>query len=423
MTTALAVITVVLALVLSRSLWRHRLNPITVGVFVWAPALVLATVPREFLSPVYAHLNQDLGLRTALSMAVAYGFFAAGVVCMLALVGARHWDRQLGQGRVQVHDGRMLLLYLLGLAVFVFSFAQSGLGNLANLEADEVQESQLKLHLGLLSFVVLLLDIGSVVFLAKMLETRRYIYGLPALITVLCQMGTLQKSRTLFVVVAALLLFLQYPVAAREMILGNRRRKLAAGLMVVLLLAALFVMNALRGIGVVQLTAFESPLAEQAYIYSGATAVLNVSAAMEGHVPSAPPTDGLVLARPITWHLVNRNLLNPTKYFEGINTGTYLIYGWSDFRWFGMVITPFLTGLLVALYLWMSVRKTIIGLVFGAIGFQAVVLSVNTDVVFDPTTLILMTITVMAQLIAGPLRTRRGAADAGTGGPAMTRTG
>jgi hypothetical protein len=234
-------------------------------------------------------------------------------------------------------------------------------------------------------------------------------------------MGTLQKSRTLFVVVAALLLFMQYPAAAREMILGNRRRKLLAGLMVLLLMAALFVMNALRGIGVVQLTAFESPLAEQAYIYSGATAVLNLSAAMEGHVPSDPPTQGLVLARPITWHLVNRNLLNPTKYFEGINTGTYLVYGWSDFRWFGMVITPFLTGLLVALYLWMSLRKTILGLVLGAIGFQAVVLSVNTDVVFDPTTLILVVIAMLAQLFAGPLRGRRGVAEGGTGRLALAR--
>lgn len=404
MTTALALMTALLALVLARALWRHRLNPITAGVLVWTPAIVLATVPREFISPVYVHLNQNLGLAAVANMVAAYVFFAAGVMCMLAMVGSTDWDRRLAQGRIQVHDGRMLVLFAFGLAVFVYSFSRSGLSNIAELEAGEVQESQLKLHLGPLSFAVLLLDVASVVFLAKMLETRRAVYGLPALLTVLCQMITLQKSRTLFVVMAAILLFLQYPAAAREMLLGNRKRKLLMATLMALLLAALFAMNALRGIGLVRLTEFESPLAEQAYIYSGATAVLNLSAAIEGHVPNDKPTDGLILARPITWHLVDRALLNPTKYFEGINTGTYLVYGWSDFRWMGAAITPFLTGLLITLYLRISLNKTIAGLVLGAIGFQAVALSVNTDVVFDPTTLILMVIALLANLFAGPWR-------------------
>lgn len=399
MLTATALIVMAFALVLARRVWPHRLNPVVIGVLVWTPGLLLATIPREFVSPVYAHLNHELGWQAAAALLLGAVYFSAGALVVLAFTTRQGWDSRLSQHKVEVDDRKVVLLYTLGLIVFLYSYARSGLGDVVSLDPEAVAESRLKLHLGPISFAVLFLDISAVIFMAKLLESRRLIYALPVAVAILCQMATLQKSRMLFLALAAIFLMLQNPQAAREIVLGSAKRKLTAGLATVLLIASLFVMNALRGIGVVQMTEFNSPLFEQVYIYSGATAVLDLSSALQGLVPSDPPTLGLVLARPITWHLVDRELLNPTRHFEGINAASYLIYPWSDFRWIGFVITPFLTGLISTWYLWLSLRKTVVGLILGTIGFQAVVFSINTDVIFDPTTLILIILALVANVL------------------------
>lgn len=395
---------VALSLVTARIMWMHRLNPIFIGVIVWAPALVMATLPHEFLSPLYDHLNREIGSTTLVALIASLTFFSAGVLCSTAVVGKDGWDRILKQNTIQTDDCKLLALYCVGLTVFLYSYLQSGLVDLANLDPEDIASSRLRLHLGPLSFAVFFLDIASIVFFAKMMETRRFIYLLPIAISILCEMATLQKSRVMFQVIAVLYLFLLHPAAARDIAFGTPKRKIITGAVALLCLLALFAMNALRGIGVISLTTFESPWLEQFYIYSGATAILNLSSAIQGHVPSDPPTLGLVLARPISWHLANRDLLNPTKYFEGINAATYLIYPWGDFRWFGFVYTPFLTGLLITIYLWLSLRKTVVGIVLGAIGFEAIVFSVNTDVIFDPTTAILILVAMLVQLLVARRR-------------------
>jgi oligosaccharide repeat unit polymerase len=414
MTTLLAGLAIVLALVLSRRLWRHRLNPITAAVLVWAPAFVLATLPREFLLPVYNHLNKDLGVPAFTALTVSFLTFSAGVVAGLSVIGSRGWDLRLQRNQLRFSDMRLGLLYSFGLVVLVYSLATAGLGDALAQEARDVADSRAKLHLGPISFAVLFLDIGAIAFLARMLETGRKVYGIPMAVAVLAHIATLHKSPTVFLVIACIFLFLMYPAQARQLMLGTRRRRVATLLMVLSLLGSLVAMNALRGIGVFRLTSFESDVAEQAYIYSGATAILNLSAAIEGHVPTEPPKLGMLLARPLTWHLANRDQLNATKYFEGINTATYLIYPWVDFRWPGFFVTPFLTGLAITTLLWCSLRKSITGLVMGAVAMQAVLFSVNTDVVFDPTTWILIALAAVAQLAAGQ---RRPVAAAGPAAP------
>ncbi len=407
MLTIIVLVLVVLGLAVSVRLWPTRINPIFIGIVVWTPGLVMATVPREFVSPLYAHLNHEIGWGVALALLLGFIYFTAGVLTAGALTGRERWSDRLRTHQLALSDARLLLVYGIGLVVFLYSFARSGLTDVVSLDPEEVAESRLRLHLGALSFLVLFLDIGAILFMARLLETRRLVYAWPVAIAVLCQMATLQKSRMLFLVLGSIYLMLLQPDAARSIALGTSRRKLVTTLSAGLLFASLFVMNALRGIGVIQMTEFKSPLFEQIYIYSGATAILDLSSAIEGLVPTDPPRLGLLLARPITWHLVDRQLLNPTVHFEGINAATYLIYPWADFRWIGFIVSPFLTGLLVTVYLAMSMRRTAHGIVFGVIGFQALIFSINTDVVFDPTTLIVMILTLAVSAFVRPWRGRR----------------
>lgn len=414
----LALLSCVAALAVAIACWRHRLNPIVLGVLAWAPAFVMAAFPREFLSPVYEYLNHDIDVLAFVAMFMGFVSFSLGVMMVLAVVGRRGWDRQLAAHSVQIHDHRLLILFALGLAVFIYSFARAGLGDVVNLDPEEVAESRLRLHLGPLSFVVLFIDIGAIVFLARLLETRRYVYAIPMFVAVICHMVTLHKSPTLFLVMSSVFVFLLYPKAAWEVVAGTRKRRLVLGIAIAVILVALLVMNALRGIGIIALTSFEWTWFEQFYIYSGGSAILNLSASVEGYVATPPPTLGLILAKPITWHLVDREMLNATVNLGGINAATYLIYPWSDFRWIGFVITPFLTGMVVTSFFWLALRKTIYGLMLGAIAFKAVIFSVNTDVIFDPTTLVVIVVAFIAHLLASrSRRARRRAAPAGVQRP------
>jgi hypothetical protein len=212
-------------------------------------------------------------------------------------------------------------------------------------------------------------------------------------------MGSLHKSPTLTLGMSSIYLFFLYPQQAREMILGNAWRKSLTIVIAVSIALSLLIMNAIRGIGIIKVTNFEWAWFEQIYIYSGATAILNLSAAIEGLVPNAAPTFGIILARPVTWYFFDRDILNPTIYFEGINSATYLIYPWSDFRWFGFVITPFLTGVLIMTFYRLALRKTVYGIMLGAIAFKAIIFSPNTDVIFDPTTTILIILTFFVHIV------------------------
>lgn len=401
MTSILAATLCALAIAIGFKIWRHRLNPIITGVLVWFPPFILATIPREFISPIYSHLNHEIGLSVFGALILGFFSFSIGVLTSLLIIGYRSLrDVSINRYKVNIHEGRLLFLYILGLCIYLYAILNSGLTDVLNLDQVEVSESRYALHLGPLSFLVIFIDIGSIVFFARMFETGRYFYCIPMLVSIIFHMTTLQKSPTLFLVVSIFFLCLLYPQQSREMFIGTLLRKLLIALFVSTVAIALFIMNLLRGIGLSRFTTFESNVFEQVYIYSGATAILNLSSAIEGLVPTNPPMYGLILIRPVSWHLIDRQLLDIGFYFDGINAATYLIYPWGDFRWIGFFVTPFLTGALLVVFYKLALRKTIIGIILGAIAFKSVIFSPNTDVIFDPLTLIIIFVALMAHLFA-----------------------
>jgi oligosaccharide repeat unit polymerase len=401
MDTVLMLIVLLGAFTATRRLWPWRLNPMPLFVLAWTPALIFTTIPFEFIHPIYSLLNNGVGNLTHLTILFSFIAFCLGVLFPRAILGERWHIKVQATATAMSNDTRLWQLFTIGLAVFIYSFAQSGLIYQFDLDPEEVFESRLALHLGPLSYAVIFLDVTSTVFAAKFMETRRKLYLIPLVITLICYAATLQKSRMMFIALSAVFIFFLYPREAKELLFGTFTRKMISMFIVVSVMMLLLLMNAMRGIGLIKYTDFDSPATEQIFIYSGATAIINLSNAIEGHVKFDPPTYGLVLARPIVWHFIDRDFINPTKYFEGINASTYLIYPWSDFRWFGMLIVPFLTGFLITMYFRMALRRTVIGLMLGAIGFTAILYSVNTDVVFDPTTLVILFVSFFVHVYAG----------------------
>lgn len=409
MSTVLMLVIVMCTFVASWRLWPWRLNPMPLLVLAWAPALIFTTMPFEFIHPVYLLLNNGVGATTYLAILLAFIAFCLGVFIARLILGNKWSVKVQATAISSSKNDRLWHLFLIGLMVFIYSFAQSGLLNQFNLNPDEIFESRLALHLGPLSYAVIFLDVTSTVFAAKFMETKRKIYIIPLFVTLICYAATLQKSRMMFIALSAIFIFFLYSREAKKLLFGTFAKKVISILLVLSTITLLLLMNAMRGIGLIRYTDFEYPAMEQIFIYSGATAIINLANAIEGYIKFDPPTYGLVLARPIVWHFIDRDIINPTKYFEGINASTYLIYPWSDFRWFGIFLVPLLTGFLITVYFRMALHRTIIGLMLGVIGFTAIVYSVNTDVIFDPTTLIILLVSLFVHLYAGRQqpRTRR----------------
>jgi hypothetical protein len=391
---------IVCGLFISKIVWNHKLNPLRIGVIVWTPGIILATVPREFLSPYYYHLNHIIGHKIFIALVLGYIGFMLGVIAILALFGRAIRKKRYVVGELEVNEWRLFVLYIIGLITFVFLYTQSGLLNMADLEHSEIYEGRLNLHVGSVSFLTFLMDISGIIFFTRALESGRTIYSIPYVIAIFCQMATLQKSRTVFLVLGAVFVSFLKPLQAKRLLFATKLRLVLTILAIIFCLSALFVMNGLRGIGVTQATTFGSPLFEQVYIYSGATAILNLSSSIEGYSQSDEPKNGLLLFRPITWHIVDREMLNANKYLEGINAATYLINAWADFRWLGFLVTSFMTGGVITLYILIAFKSTVHGIVFGTVAFEAVVFSVNTDVVFDPTTPIILFFALFTSVIA-----------------------
>lgn len=400
MATLVLIVVLFACFLITRQAWKWRLNPMPLFVIAWTPALILTTLPYKFIIVEYNLLNEGVGLLTYLMIFCAFMSFCAGVLCASCFAKRNVWNESSRSAVALSSNIRLWLLFAVGLGIFIYAFAQSGLVHLTELTPDEVRERRLALHLGPISFLVIFLDVTSVIFFAKFMETRRLRYVIPAIVTLICYAATLQKSRVLFVVLSLAFILCLYYREAKLLVAGTFTRKAISILMVPAAIGILLLMNAMRGIGVMRYTDFDSPITEQFFIYSGGTAIINLATAIEGRLEFDDPTYGLVLARPITRHFLDGDIINPTKYFGGINASTFLIYPWSDFRWFGMFITPFLTGLLTVAFLQMALKRSITGLMLGAIGFNAVIFSVNTDVVFDPTVFIIIIITILVHIFA-----------------------
>jgi hypothetical protein len=396
----IAILTLILWAILfaaSRWWWRSHLNPVTIGLLAWLPALVLINFPPFFLSPYYIHLNRPIAFAVYVALALAFVSFWVGCATAKAF-----GDWGLGSdGKLRVLTlislPRALLLYALGLVIFVYGYISSGLLDLPNLDQFQVAESRTNLHLGWISFLSLFMDSVAIVLFARMFQTGKKLYALPMLLALACQAATLQKSSTVFLLVACVFVSMLHPRAAKYFFWRTVPRRVAVVFTGLLVFVLLLTMNYARGIGVTGMTA-STGLYEQIYIYSGASAIMNLSVTLEGYVPSDPPAMGLYIGRAIFWHIVDRDLIFATRYLEGVNAGTYLIYGWADFRWLGFVVTPFMTGLLIMLYIRLAQTGAVAGLILGAIGMRALIFSSNSDVIFDQSTGVLMLFAVATWL-------------------------
>ncbi len=395
-------------LIASQSWWRSHLNPVTIGILAWMPGLIMLHWPPYFLSPIYIHLNRPVIPELYLALALAFFSFWAGCAVARAFFGRAAFQLDRQRLYLDISIPRTLTLFLVGFLVFVYVYVNSGLLELEHLDEIGVAESRLRLHVGVLSFLVMFMDIAAMAMFVRFLQRGDGLhYLIPILIALLCQGATLQKSRFVFLVLACVFLAALHPRETYHLFLRSVGRRMLVVGFAILAVSALFALNSARGIAAVQMTAASSPILEQIYIYSGAAAMQNVSVTLEGYMPSDAPALGAYLARPILWHIVDRDLFFVSRYFEGINAATYLIYAWADFRWVGFAVTPFIVGFLVMNFLRLALGGTLIGFLLGVIQMQILIYSPNTDVLFDPTTLVLITLGLAAHILTLPYDTRQ----------------
>lgn len=394
--------TVIFCLLLARLAWRwwpNYLNPVVIGIFAWIPALVMINFPQFFVSPIYIHQNRPFSWLVYLAMAIAFLGFWSGCATVKALSGRRSLERDVSKRPLTIDPLRLLALYLIGVGIFIYGYLTSGLLNMAYMNEQQVAESRVALHMGPISFLNLLMDIAAIGFFALFLQRRKWIFALPLLFALILYSGTLQKSAIVWMLTAAIFVSALYPRAFYEMLLRRAVTQVLLVLMAVGSLVVLALTNTARGITASTLTMASSPFIEQFYIYSGATAIKNLSVTIEGYLPSEGPTLGAYVIRTILWNLVDRDIFDSGRYFEGVNAATYLNNAWIDFRWPGFFIIPFLTGAAIMLYLRFSMSGRLVGLMFGAVAMRAVIFSIGTDIIFEPVTWYMLILAIAADLV------------------------
>ena len=407
----ISLVTVVLCLGLARLAWRwwpNYLNPVVLGILAWIPALVMINFPQFFISPIYIHQNRDFSPLVYLAMALGFIGFWAGCATVKSLSAPGIYGAPRPVPPLALDRARLLALYLIGAGIFVYGYLTSGLLDLTAMDEQQVAESRLALHLGPISFLNLFMDIAAIGFFALFLQQRRWLYAGPLVVALLLYSGTLQKSAIVWILTAAIFVSALYPRAFYDLFLrriATRVILIGAGIGSFAILAAT---NTARGITASTLTLASNPLLEQFYIYSGATAIKNLSVTLEGYLPSEGPTLGAYLVRTILWNIVDREMFDSGRYFEGVNAATYLNNAWIDFRWAGFLITPFLTGAAVMLYLRFAMSARLAGLVFGAIAMRAVIFSIGTDVIFEPVTWYLLIMALAADVFVQRKKTPMG---------------
>lgn len=382
-------VTVIFCLALARLAWRwwpNYLNPVVIGIFAWMPALVMINYPQFFVSAIYIHQNRPFSWLVYTAMMIAFLGFWAGCATVKALSRRRSLERDVEQRPLTIDPVRLFALYVVGAVVFIYGYLTSGLLDMANMNEQQVAESRIALHLGPISFLNLLMDIGAIGFFALFLQRRKWIFALPLLFALILYSGTLQKSAIVWMLTAAIFVSALYPRAFYEMLLRKTFTKVMLGFLAVGAIVILALTNIARGIGASQMTMASNTYLEQFYIYSGATAIKNLSVTIEGYLPSEGPTLGAYLIRAILWNLIDRDIFDSSRYFEGVNSATYLNNAWIDFRWPGFFIVPFLTGAAIMLYLRFAMKGRLVGLMFGAVAMRAVIFSIGTDIIFEPVT-------------------------------------
>ncbi len=385
---------------LARVWWRHFLNPVSFSVLAWAPALVLLNWPPYFIYPYYWHLNRPIGILLYTALALACISFWLGCATAKAMSKPGSFDIVPSRLVFEVKEGPAIVLFVIGFLVFVYSYVNSGLMDMANLDVREIAESQRNLYIGRLTFLTFFMDIVAIAFLAQFVWTRKVIYLAPLLIALACEAATLQKSLLMLVVSAAIFVFAINPSASYQLFWKTPMRRLLFGALILGLVVGLISMNAARKHLETRYTATSFPLHEELYIYTGSSAIVNLSNTIEGYLSQPPPAMGVYLAKPVLWYVIDRSYYDEAaQEFGGINTGTYLLEAWADFRWFGFFIWPFLTGVAVMLFLRLGLSGTLTGLLFGAVAVRAVIFSPSTEVIFEPATWIILAQALFADFL------------------------
>lgn len=351
----------------------------------WTPALLLSALPFTFTSGHYSFMNRGVSGTGYLVFALMFLSVAVGSYLAYGNRPRRH----IVTPYPRVNMLGLWMFFLAGLTVYSISYAVSGLSGTLSGQSDAmtVVASRDNFYLGAVNHLILLLELSSILFFLRYLDKRKLIYLLPVLITIAAYLLTYQKARVVNIVIYLIFAGALYPIAMRQIFIGNPvRRAVSIGALVLIALGLIWT-NAQRGINEFDVMTYP-PLLEQLFIYSGAPALLNMSATLDGVLRSGEPQYGLTLLRGFIWSFVDRSMLSPTQFFEGINNGTILVFWWHDFRWAGVLLAPFLFGFLTTRMMRAARSGRIFPLVAGAIACVAVVMSIYTDVISEATTMI-----------------------------------
>lgn len=399
----LLVMLIIAAAGLLMSRMRRTLAVPLIMLLAWTPALLISAIPFRFTSEYYTVLNRGVSGVTYLVFVLM--FLSVAVGSYIAQGARSRRQREVPYPHVSIPG--LWIFFLTGLTVYSLSYTLSGLGATlsGNSDAMAVFASRENFYLGTINHLILLLDLTSVVFFLQYIKKQKLIYLLPVLITIVAYLLTYQKARVAHIFIYLVFVGALYSGAARRAFMGNSVRRIASIGLIVLLGFGLIWTNAQRGINEIDVMTF-SPLVEQLFIYSGAPALLNISATLDGVLPSGEPQFGLTIFRSLIWSFVNRSLLNPTEFFEGINNGTILVYWWHDFRWAGVLLVPFLFGFVTTRMIRAAQSGRIFSLVAGAIACVAVVMSIYTDVISEATTLIFLFLAFVMDFALGSRRRR-----------------
>jgi oligosaccharide repeat unit polymerase len=377
----------------AKSMFRYRINaPVVMGL-AWAPALYLSSLGIEFTSPIYQHLsNQNLSLTYVIILiSFIFSFLGYALGC-----------RNKPMSRKDFSPNRKLmvlhLLFFVVLSLYAFIILQSNviLAWTRIMLPSEVLEQRTNLHIGAINHFTLGLNFLAANYLVFFIQSKKKVYLVPLLLVFIAHIATLQKSAVLgYVLQILFLITLIMPLKSNHRRL-NVSRWLAAVIFGLGLGALLLWTNDIRGIGTNQVTDLH-PISEQLFIYSGGAAILNLSATLTGILPSVD-LSGLLAVQSFAWILGGRDFFFVTRYLEGINNGTAIMYWWADFGLIGIMLHSTILGFVVG-WLQLKARKNMLMLYFSAMSYQFLTMSVFTETLYQPTTVLVVINVIALQML------------------------
>lgn len=368
----------------AKSVFRYKINaPVVIGL-AWAPALYLASLGVEFTSPVYSHLsNQKIALPyTIIFIAFIFVFFGYTLGCRnksipnknLALTG-------------QLMNLHLLFWAVLSLYAYIILKSNVVLALFTTMLPTEVLELRQNLHIGTINHLTLGLNFLAANYFLIFMQSKKKVYLIPLLLVLLAHAATLQKSA----IMGFVLQIFFVSVLSKTFTVNFHRRKVfrlvAAAVLGLGLVLLLLRTNEIRGIGLNQVTNLDTT-SEQLFIYLGGPAILNFSATLNGDLPWVD-LSGLLMFQSFAWILGGREIFEVTRYLEGINNGTALMYWWADMGLLGIILHSTVLGFVVG-KLQLRIRDNMLMLYFCAMSYQFLAMSVFTESLYQPTTVLIV---------------------------------